>query len=569
MYRQGLGDCFLLAFPTNDPDKPHYVLIDCGIHAREDEGPARLLRVMQHLRDATGAHLDLVVATHEHADHLSGFVQNQSPFLQDEFSIGALWVAWTEKAGDARADELRQKRGAARELIDQALEECKKRRGALGARALADQIAESNDFEPPAADSFDSVAVQKILERLAPASIELRHYRDSSFQPLPAAAARKSKKPRAPSSNELALALLKAKAGDVVFCEPGQVLAMNGVANVRAYVLGPPRKIELLKKDLPTKVRGAGDRDHEVYKEVYLSGGAGSLALALSPALGLDSTPGGALLPDDWHYPFQAAWRRCFTIDEKGNIQWDSGQQPVPDETQRMITEGYLDRDSSWRRIDADWLASVSQLALNLDSDTNNTSLVLAFECGPPGQGQVLLFPGDAQVGNWLSWRDRKYGPRDRALTADDLLSRTLIYKVGHHGSHNATLRRDPRDTPRTDELGVPYGLELMNDIVALIPVDWAAAQKKMPNPWRMPHEPLYRRLREKSRRRVLRSDSQLHPLDAAREENDLAPPETSWTGVPGLTGLKWRRSAESFAPDEGTAGPLYYDIAIPLEAEG
>ena len=35
-----------------------------------------------------------------------------------------------------------------------------------------------------------------------------------------------------------------------------------------------------------------------------------------------------------------------------------------------------------------------------------------------------------------------------------------------------------------------------MNDIVALVPVDWAAAQKKMPNPWRMPHEPLYRRLR-------------------------------------------------------------------------
>ena len=39
-----------------------------------------------------------------------------------------------------------------------------------------------------------------------------------------------------------------------------------------------------------------------------------------------------------------------------------------------------------------------------------------------------------------------------------------------------------------------------MNDIIAMIPVDTEAAQKKMPDPWKMPHEPLYRRLRERSR---------------------------------------------------------------------
>jgi hypothetical protein len=545
MYRQGLGDCFLLAFPTSSRGNPRYMLVDCGVHAREDKGPARLLRVMQHLKQATNSHLDLVVATHEHADHLSGFVQKQSPFLRDDLSVGALWVAWTEKAGDPQADELRRKRGAARELIDKALEECKKRRQ-LGATELGDRIAGMNDFEQPPDGSFDPDAVHHTLENLG------------------LAAAKKTVEPKKPSSNELAIALLKAKAGDdVVYCEPGQVLNISGVSDARVYVLGPPRTLELLKKDLPTKIRGAGDRDHEVYKEVYLSGRASSLSLALSPALGLDTAPGSALLPDDWRYPFQTAYRQTFAIKDNA-FQWDQAAR-VPEDTRKLIAKEYLAPESSWRRIDADWLGTASQLALNLDSDTNNTSLALAVEWGQPGQGRILLLPGDAQVGNWLSWRDQKYKLGDRAITADELLSRTVIYKVGHHGSHNATLRRDPRENSATDELGVRYGLELMNDIVAMIPVDWAAAQKKMPDPWRMPHLPLYRRLREKARRRVLRSDSEIKPLDGQREEADLIPVETEWKPVPGLKGLKWRRAAATFTDAEGTPGPLYYDVAIPL----
>ena len=31
MYRQGLGDCFLLAFPTAGGGRPYYLLIDCGV----------------------------------------------------------------------------------------------------------------------------------------------------------------------------------------------------------------------------------------------------------------------------------------------------------------------------------------------------------------------------------------------------------------------------------------------------------------------------------------------------------------------------------------------------------
>jgi hypothetical protein len=62
-----------------------------------------------------------------------------------------------------------------------------------------------------------------------------------------------------------------------------------------------------------------------------------------------------------------------------------------------------------------------------LDKFLNNTSLILLFEVN----GKKLLFPGDAQLENW-QW----------ALSQDgipDLLKGVDVYKVGHHGSRNAT----------------------------------------------------------------------------------------------------------------------------------
>jgi hypothetical protein len=62
-----------------------------------------------------------------------------------------------------------------------------------------------------------------------------------------------------------------------------------------------------------------------------------------------------------------------------------------------------------------------------LDKFLNNTSLILLFEV----KGKKLLFPGDAQLENW-QW----------ALSQDgigDLLKDVDVYKVGHHGSRNAT----------------------------------------------------------------------------------------------------------------------------------
>ena len=58
-------------------------------------------------------------------------------------------------------------------------------------------------------------------------------------------------------------------------------------------------------------------------------------------------------------------------------------------------------------RDNADWLGIAADLAMQLDRGVNNTSLVLAFEF--VASGRVVLFPGDAQVGNWLSWQKVKW----------------------------------------------------------------------------------------------------------------------------------------------------------------
>jgi hypothetical protein len=218
----------------------------------------------------------------------------------------------------------------------------------------------------------------------------------------------------------------------------------------------------------------------------------------------------------------------------------------------QLLRGSYFHPRREWQRIDADWLNAAEQMALNLDSDTNNTSLALAFELGDAGP--VLLFPGDAQVGNWLSWRDQLYHDckGKKSVSIHELFARTSLYKVGHHGSHNATLKRDSGTNEHPQV--VPYGLELMDDIIAMIPVDFKTAEKSQ---WRMPHKPLYEALRQKSRKRVLRADESNAPLKLEAKERDIVPTQTKFTPVPGKANVKWRCSEQTFAE----AHPIYFDV--------
>ena len=188
---------------------------------------------------------------------------------------------------------------------------------------------------------------------------------------------------------------------------------------------------------------------------------------------------------------------------------------------------------------------------------------MLALEFGKPGEGKVALFVGDAQVGNWLSWTDQPYKAEGRSTTINDLFGRTILYKVGHHGSHNATLKRDSRHPTAADKFGSPYGLELMpSTLLAMIPVDRAAAEKKMPIPWHMPHPPLYESLLRKTAGRVLRADG-LDPEPGVKGPQALGPPKDgSLDKIPGLSETFWREAKTRFKDGEKTRPcPLYYDV--------
>lgn len=64
-----------------------------------------------------------------------------------------------------------------------------------------------------------------------------------------------------------------------------------------------------------------------------------------------------------------------------------------------------------------------------LDDAMNNTSVILLFRIGK----KHILFPGDAQIENWqYALNQPKY---------EKLLKEVDVYKVGHHGSLNATPR--------------------------------------------------------------------------------------------------------------------------------
>ena len=81
-YGQGLGDCFLLAFPTPyRPHSPHYVVIDCGIAAGTPDEEARMKAVVEDIAVATGGTVHKLVITHQHYDHVVGFSHAQDTWL--------------------------------------------------------------------------------------------------------------------------------------------------------------------------------------------------------------------------------------------------------------------------------------------------------------------------------------------------------------------------------------------------------------------------------------------------------------------------------------------------------
>jgi hypothetical protein len=409
MYLQGLGDCFLITIPRRS-GRPYRIMIDCGVILGTKDATTTMQGVMQSILEATtdgdaGPFVDLLVATHQHWDHLSGFVQAKDLFKQLE--VGQVWLAWTEDPKDALANRLR-----------------KEREGAKAALRLAGTAMNM------AGDSEGAAEISGLLDFFGAAG---------------------------GNSTEDALQIVKDKktATEIRYCRPTDEPVEIADPKLRIYVLGPPQDEKLLKKTLASK------KEPETYGLAQFAATA-DIAAALSG--NDDEAPFDGLRP----IPFTAAQSMEFFQRH----YWGAGED-APD----------------WRRIDSAWLDGAADLALALDSATNNTSVVLALEFPDDA---VLLFVADAQVGNWLSWEPLSWLVKGKRVSANDLLGRAIFYKVGHHGSHNATLKAK--------------GLDLMHKLqIAAIPVNHEMAKIKH---WgNMPLPELVAALEKRASKGVIRID--------------------------------------------------------------
>ena len=175
-------------------------------------------------------------------------------------------------------------------------------------------------------------------------------------------------------------------------------------AKAQIYVLGPPHDPKLIRKINPST------SSPETY--ALAPNGAGALSRGVIQALDSREKAGDPAAPilDDPMAPFHQ--RVTIPLGQKGR-PWLPDSRAINEKDWRKIDdffrEHYAGSDTSqsedWRRIDGDWLGSAAELALALQSYTNNKNLVLALELGEAGEGDMLLFAADAQVGNWESWQ--------------------------------------------------------------------------------------------------------------------------------------------------------------------
>lgn len=388
MYCQGLGDCFLLRFQT-EKDKYFSILVDCGIYKASPDAAAIMNQVVDDVIETTDGHLNVLVSTHEHWDHISGFSQALEKF--EKLKIDEVWQAWTEDPKNALANELRHK-----------YEKVKAKLVGLMRQAHAALNGSESRSLDEAFNVMGFFGVDKHGDEAGP-------YED--IKKL-----MKSKNPR--------------------YFSPGDVEAV-GDTGVKAFMLGPPESEKILKQQDIAKA--------DAYqKQAAFFDGFEAMLGAVEAGMDGDSAADLASRP----------------FDRRQEIPVELARQTEFFQTLYGFESSHPE---FFRSIDDLANDTLGNLALRMDNYINNTSLVIAFQLP---SGEVLLFPGDAQGGNWKSWADidKPLEFKKEETDAHKLLANTVFYKVGHHGSHNAT--------PKT------FGLELMThpELRALVPVDHAIA---------------------------------------------------------------------------------------------
>jgi len=392
MYRVGFGDFFLLSLQT--AAGPKHILIDCGVH-HCDAGSIK--QAVADMAAATGHELSLVIMTHRHADHISGFATCKDVFAQ--FTVGEVWMSWFEDKDNQVAMKFQTSLKAVAERMQLA----------LAARARD----EDDDFFAMAENATGAGAANTVALNVLHGGFknkaDVKYYRAGDTPTLP---------------KDLADAGLLAK------------------------VLGPPEDLDLVSQ-MSSK------------NEQYLAASENSLSDPVQPFMPNFSVRGRDYTPPD-----------------------------IPNYNRKEIERSVMESQP-------DLLAAKAKQA---DNTLNNQSLVVLFTY----KGKNLLFAGDAQWGNWENflYGGRFGAPGHTALTQESksILSSLDFYKVGHHGSTNAT----PKDA-----------LKAMRDGLVAMCSTQPGCFGKEANGAEVPRGPLLEAIEEKTHHQFARSDQ----VKAGRED--------------------------------------------------
>ncbi|MFZ1662773.1 MAG: hypothetical protein WAT77_12510 [Paracoccaceae bacterium] len=346
-YQVGFGDCFLLRIGYDDGSARH-VLFDFGTTSLP-EGAAKdhMVRVARDIEARCNGKLDMLVATHRHADHISGFATSGNPAKPGPGDIIAALTPslvvqpWTE-APSAPIDWTGPK-------------------GIARAKGFSNHVNALLSMQKTAENSL---AFLKFAGKRVPPAVasQIAFIGEDNLANL--------------SSVSNLQAMGKKTRAEFVF-HGCKLDVSNELPGVTIDILGPPT---LLQSD-SIRTQASSNKDEFWMLAAKRMGDAAGAGVKTPLFPNARSRPGSRMLVE---------------------YRWLQ------------------------RRLDAAQAELTLGLVRALDDQMNNTSVIMVMRFA----GKTLLFPGDAQ---WENWHYALQSP----LAA--LLDDVDFYKVGHHGSRNAT----------------------------------------------------------------------------------------------------------------------------------
>lgn len=233
MYKMGTGDCFVLKFMQGE-QTTFKMLIDCGVWQGKQE---HIQPFIEKLKEEIDNHLDALVVTHEHKDHVYGFEAAEELFTQD-FKVDRIWMGWPENEDDEKVAAWRQEYGKRRKAL------------ALAAEKMNNRLA-TEDFQAQFAGTRHAKTLLGLRQQF---SVVL-----NDFAELHGVAGE-----FVGSLKGMAVVKEKLAQSNISYFKPGDVIQnLDGLKGVRIYVLGPPELWEEVKQET-----GQGEQAYPHNKEL-------------------------------------------------------------------------------------------------------------------------------------------------------------------------------------------------------------------------------------------------------------------------------------------------------------